>query len=124
MSWLKGIFVYSVFLWCIWHKCQRGYVCNHELSIVFRRRWTALLAINRFDCTNFIFFTHTHLCLKYMHMKYYVNKPYIICLPKGTHSEGHYEIHLICSQNCSRVRWGGSCRAGVGYAGVDDPTPP
>ena len=39
------------------------------------------------------------------------------CLPKGRHSEGPHEIHPISSQNCSRGGVG-SCRGGVGDAGV------
>ena len=55
------------------------------------------------------------------------------CQPKGRHSEGPQEIHLICAQKLLQgwdgvggvewgwgvsyrggVRWGGSCRGGVG----------
>ena len=39
------------------------------------------------------------------------------CLPKGRHSEGPHEIHPISSQNCSKGGVG-SCRGGVGHAGV------
>ena len=41
----------------------------------------------------------------------------IFCLPKGRHSEGPHEIHLICAQNYSRggVKWGRVCHAGVGW---------
>ena len=47
------------------------------------------------------------------------------CLPKGRHSDGAHEFQGCSSQKCSRggvgwvmLGWGGSCRGGVGHAGV------